>query len=114
MLNIPELQSLGLLRATKVPAELDWLSSDEMAFLIQLRLAGEEGMKKRTVLKYWKNDTDSLIRLQGAGLADWQSDRLGKPAFFALSWKGIEKADQLLAVARTQSQGGIYNPEDNV
>ena len=104
MLNFPELEGLGLLRATKVPAELNWLTSEEMAFLVQLRLAGEEGLKRAQVMKYWRTNTDGIIRLEGAGFADWHHDQVGRPAYFALTWKGMEKADQLLTVARTQSK----------
>jgi hypothetical protein len=102
-----ELDNLGILRQTKVPHELDWMTDDEKRFMLVLLDAGEFGLLKRQVLKELKTQPDLAMRLSAHGLADWGTDRHGKESFFALSNKGEEIAGMLLRIARNASVASL-------
>jgi hypothetical protein len=100
-----ELDSLGILRQTKVPQELSWLSDVEKSFLIEILMAGEEGVHKRRVAKVDKEGTDTIFNITIRGLAQWENDKAGRPTFLVLTWKGDEVAQLLLQIAKRESQG---------
>ncbi len=104
-----ELESLGILRQTKVPAELAWMTDDEKSFVLDLLLAGEEGVHKRVVAKFEKKHPDAVLNLTMRDLARWESDKSGRPTFLVLSWKGDEVAKLLLQIAKHESRRGPRN-----
>lgn len=102
MINSTELDALGLLRTTKVPNELDWMTDDEKVLLIRLLFCGEEGMHSREVTKVRKTTAgaDAILRMEAYGLANWERDGNGRATCFALTWKGIENAQLVKKVAQ--------------
>lgn len=99
-----ELESLGILRQTKVPAELAWMTDEEKSFVLDLLFAGEGGLHKREVQKFGKQNPDALLRLEMRELTIWESDKSGRPTFLVLSWKGDEVAKLLLQIAKHESK----------
>ncbi len=99
-----ELESLGILRQTKVPQELAWMSDAQKAFVLDLLFAGAEGMHKRDVSKFEKKNPDVIFTLTVRDLANWESDKLGKPTFLVLTWKGEEVAQLLLQIAKHENK----------
>jgi len=99
-----ELESLGILRQTKVPAELAWMTDDEKTFVLNLLMAGEGGLHKREVHKHQKKLPEVVLNLEVRDLVRWESDKSGKPMFMVLSWKGEEVAQLLLQIAKHESR----------
>jgi hypothetical protein len=102
MINSAELDALGLLRTTKVPDALDWMTDDEKLLLIRLLFCGEEGMHSREVNRVRKTQAgaDAIMRIEAYGLANWERDGNGRATTFVLSWKGIESAQLVKKVAQ--------------
>lgn len=94
-----ELNSLGILRQTKLPSTLDWLTDADKTLLLDLLLAGEDGISKALIAKWDKAHPESSLRLSTNSLADWITDKRGKPAFLGLTWKGEEAAKMVKEVA---------------
>lgn len=103
--QITELDALGILRQTKVPPELAWMSDAAKSFVLDLFLAGEEGMSKRAVDKLDKQHKDLVFNVTIRSLAEWLTDRNGRPCALALTWQGIDVAKLLHQIARNQSKG---------
>ena len=99
-----ELETLGILKVTRLPAELAWLTDEHKHFLLSLHFAGEEGVHKREVVKFGKKNPDAVFQLEVHNLVQWLSDRAGKPMFMALSWQGDEVAQLLLSIAKNESR----------
>lgn len=94
-----ELEDLGILRQTKLPESLSWLTELEKFIMLELLLCGEEGMHKRRVEKHDKQEPGCILRLDAHGLAQWERDKVGRPMFFTLTWRGDEVAQLLRKVA---------------
>jgi hypothetical protein len=99
-----DLESLGILRQTKVPSQLDWMTDSEKHFMLFLLTAGEFGVHRRYVTKEEKKSPELSSRLSANGMADWHRDRSGKEMFFTLSLKGEETAQLLLKIARNANR----------
>lgn len=99
-----ELESLGILRQTKLPSELAWMSDAEKQLVLMVQLAGEGGLHKRDVTKLSKHNPDMLLNLDARGLVQWDTDKSGRPVFLVLTWKGDEIAQLLLHVAKHESR----------
>lgn len=115
MVNSKELDAMGLLRATKVPHELDWLTDDEKVILLRLLFCGEEGMHIREVSKIQKTQSgsDAILRIEAFGLAGWERDQLGKQTFLCLTWKGTEAAELVRKVARHENKKAVNAERGN-
>lgn len=99
-----ELESMGILRQTKTPDSLKWMNDEEKLFVLQLYMAGEEGLHKRAVEKFSKNHRELTIKLEVHNLAQWERDKNGRLVFFALNWQGFEAGELLLKIAQNQSK----------
>jgi len=99
-----ELEALGILRQTKVPPELDWMTDGEKRFMLALLDAGDEGIHKRIVAKEERQNEFLSLKLSAHGLATWERDKNGREMFFTLTWKGDEVAKLLLTIARNASR----------
>ncbi|MNR71678.1 hypothetical protein D3C71_23100 [compost metagenome] len=109
-----ELESLGILRQTRVPHELDWMTDDEKRFMLVLLEAGEYGLHKRVVLKEEKQKKQEhlSLRLSAHGLAYWARDRNGREMFFTITPKGEDIAATLLRIARNASKVAIREQQE--
>ena len=101
-----ELESLGILKATRLPAEWAWMGDEMKHFVLSLHLAGEEGVHRSEVRKFAKTSPDGVFQLEIKNLVQWLSDKAGKPMFLALTWQGDEVAKLLLSIAKNESQKG--------
>ena len=99
-----ELETLGILRQTKVPPELAWMSDAEKQFMLMLLFAGDGGLHKRTVASFEKKNPEVVLQLHARDFLMWETDKAGRPMFVAMTWKGEEAAKLLLHVARHESQ----------
>jgi len=99
-----ELETLGILRQTKVPTELNWMTDAEKQFMMMLLMAGEEGLHKRDVTKFQKKHADAVFNLDVRGFTNWETDKTGRPMFVVMTWKGEEAAKVLLHVAKHESR----------
>ncbi len=99
-----ELESMGILRQTKTPDSLKWMNDDEKLFMLELLLAGEEGLHKRDVDKFTKKSPDTTIKLEVHNLAQWERDKNGRIMFYVLTWQGAEAAQLLMKIAQNQSR----------
>lgn len=105
-----ELETLGILRQTKVPSELNWMSDAEKQLTLILLMAGEGGLHKRDVRKFEKNNPNVLLNLDMRNYVAWETDQNGRPMFMVLTWKGEEVAKQLLQVAKHESRKAASAP----
>lgn len=99
-----ELESLGVLRQTKVPAELTWMTEPEKRLILSILLAGEHGLHKAAVLKMEAKSPDMLFNVTIRSLAEWVTDKAGRPAALVLTWQGEEVARLLHQVAKHESR----------
>lgn len=106
MVNSKELDALGLLRVTKAPPELDWLTDYEKLLMLRLLFCGESGMHSREITKLRKTEqgSDAILRLEAYGMASWERDYSGRQTTLCLTWKGIETADLLKKVAHSENR----------
>ena len=98
-----ELDTMGILRATKLPAKLEWLNELEITVLLLTLAAGEDGLSRRRVKKMADAGADAVRRLELRDLIKWEHDRFGREAFLTLTWQGDEAAKTLLAVGKHKS-----------
>ena len=105
-----ELESLGILKATRLPAEWAWMNDEMKHFLLSLHFAGEDGVHKSEVKLFSKRCPDGLFQLEIKNLVGWLSDKAGKPMFLALTWQGDEVAQLLLSIAKNESQKDGKSP----
>lgn len=98
-----ELDTLGILRATKLPAKLEWLNELDITVLLHTLAAGEDGLSRRRVKKMGEAGADAVKRLELRDLIKWEHDRFGHAAFLVLTWQGDEAAKTLLAVCKNKS-----------
>lgn len=80
------------------------MTDAQKAFLLDLLFAGEEGLHKRDVTKFDKKNPEVVFTLTVRDLANWESDKLGKPTFLVLTWKGEEVAKLLFQIAKHENQ----------
>lgn len=107
-MEINELESLGILRQTHVPAEFDWMTPGEKLFMLMMLAAGEDGVLKRVVEKEEKKNEHMSMRLSAHGLANWERDRHGQERYFVLSDRGEEVAITLRRIALNASRSSGY------
>lgn len=98
-----DLDSLGLLKATQIPKNYEWLNDEDKVFMLTLMMAGTEGISRRDAYKEEKRAPDILLRLEAHGLTTWERDQRGKLSFYCLTWKGQELAELLLQIAKNKS-----------
>lgn len=103
-----ELDSLGILRQTKLPTSLNWLQDCDKALLLELLFAGETGLSKAYVAKWDKKNPESSMRLSVGSLVDWGTDKRGKPAFLILTWQGEDAANLVRKVAANGTRSNRY------
>lgn len=99
-----ELETLGILRQTKIPQELSWMSDGQKLLMLQLLMAGEDGLHKREVVKFEKKNPDKLLDLEVRGFVQWETDKAGRPMFLTVAWKGEDAAKLLMQIARNESR----------
>ncbi|MCC5610899.1 hypothetical protein LC612_30160 [Nostoc sp. CHAB 5834] len=104
------LDTLGILRQVKVPAELAWMSDEEKSFLLELLFAGEEGIHKRIVTKFSKKSPDAIFNLTVRNMAEWISDKAGRPTFLTVTWKGEDAAKLLFQIAKNDNRKKPWTP----
>jgi hypothetical protein len=102
--NPLELESLGILRQTRLPAQLAWMDDEVKFFMLELLGAGDDGVHKRRVERFRKKQEEALLRLEIAELVVWERDKTGRPMFLALTWRGHEAATLIRAVAVNESR----------
>lgn len=92
-----ELDELGILRSTRIPPHLEWLSEDQMHILLAVLFCGEDGLPRRRSNKF---DQDAVRMLELRDLLQWERDRFGRLSYLCLTWKGEEAAQVLLKIAK--------------
>ena len=97
-----ELDDLGILRSTKVPPRLAWMSDVQIDILLTVLSCGEDGMTRRRSQKF---DCDSVRQLELRDYLTWERDRFGRLAYLCLTWKGEDAAQVLLKIAHHGQQG---------
>lgn len=98
-----ELETLGILRQTKVPQELGWLTDAEKRCLLMVLASGEGGLHKSQLKKILDSAT-VLARLEFKDFLKWETNRNGTPSSITLTWRGEEIAQLLLQIAKNESQ----------
>jgi len=96
-----ELDDLGILRSTKIPPHLAWLSSAQINLLLAVFTCGEEGMTRRRSRKF---DSDVIRQLELRDYLQWERDRFGRLAFLCLTWKGQDAAQVLIKIAHHEQK----------
>ena len=102
-INIVSLDSLGLLKASRVPKEHDWLTDDDKRMIVSVYLCGEGGMARRDAEREQIKNPDVLFRLDANSLAYWEKDKRGNNAYYALTDRGEDLGKLFLMVARNAS-----------
>lgn len=96
-----ELDDLGILRSTKIPPHLVWMSSEQIELLLAVLACGGDGMTRRRAQKF---DADVVRQLELRDYLQWERDRFGRLAFLCLTWKGQDAAQVLLKIARHEQK----------
>lgn len=99
-----ELESMGILLQTKLPAALSWMTDSDKSLVLQLHLAGETGLHKSAVLKFEKKNLETVMNMTVRDLAEWVSDKQGRPCYLTLTWKGEELGKLIFQVAKHESR----------
>jgi hypothetical protein len=99
-----QLDELGILKQTKLPVHLAWLSEQDKQCLLLVLLSGEGGMPKSQVTKFEKQYPDVVFRLEAQNLLSWLTNNRGQQVNLSLSWKGEDIAKLLHLVARNESK----------
>ncbi|MDO8417793.1 MAG: hypothetical protein Q7S87_16455 [Agitococcus sp.] len=99
-----QLDVLGILKQTKLPANLAWLSEGDKQCLLLVHLGGEAGMHKTQAAKFDKQFPDIIFKLEARDLLTWLTNSHGKQVSLSLTWKGEDIAKLLLLVARNESK----------
>ena len=99
-----ELDDLGILKQTKLPRELSWLSDIQKQVMLLVYLAGTDGLHKRELKKFEKKEPSFLVELTFKDYLKWESDKAGRPMFLYSTWKGDEVSKLLLQVAKYESK----------
>lgn len=99
-----ELDDLGILRSTKVPPHLEWMTDKQIEVLLAVLMSGEEGMSKRRTKQF---DADAVRMLELRDYLVWERDRFGRLAFLCLTWKGQEAAQVFLKIAQHESRAAV-------
>ena len=102
--SLGELDKLGLLRVTKLPPELSWLTPIQMELIREVGGCGEEGMRERRTKRLSEEKRDALRMLELRDILYRERDRLGKPVFLCLTWKGQEALQVLQAIERHRAE----------
>lgn len=89
---------LGLLKATKLPKNLDWVGAIELRLLIELR-GYPDGLSRKQVANRFNRYPDRFVRFETSGLVAWQNDRKGQPSILVLTWQGQELSDEIYSRA---------------
>lgn len=99
-----ELDELGILRQKHLPASLSWLAPHHKTLILDIALAGDDGLHKRAVDRFEKNHPGEVLYLSARGLVEWVNDKTGRPVFLVLTWRGEDVAKLLLQIARNESK----------
>ena len=99
-----ELESMGILLQTKLPATLSWMTDGDKSLALQLHLAGEAGLHKSAILKFEKQNPETVMNMTVRDLAEWVSDKQGRPSHLTLTWKGEELGKLVFQVAKHESR----------
>lgn len=100
--SLGDLDRLGLLRVTKIPPELSWLDPVQIQLIFEVGECGEQGMRERKTQRFSEEKRDALRMLELRDILYREHDRLGKPVFLCLTWKGKEALQVLQAVERNR------------
>ena len=101
-MSLGDLDRLGLLRVTKIPPELSWLTPTQIELIFDVAECGEEGMRERKTQRFSEQKRDALRMLELRDILYRERDRLGKPVFLCLTWRGKEALEVLRAVERNR------------
>ncbi|MGC8518957.1 MAG: hypothetical protein ACP5P4_10585 [Steroidobacteraceae bacterium] len=100
--SLGELDKLGLLRVTKLPQDLSWLTAVQIELIFAVGECGEEGMRERHTRRLNEEKRDALRMLELRDILYRERDRLGRPVFLCLTWKGQEALQVLQAIERNR------------
>jgi hypothetical protein len=104
-----ELESMGILLQTKLPAFLSWMTDGDKSLVLQLYMAGEAGTHKTAILKFEKTNPETVLNITVRDLAEWVSDKQGRPSHLTLTWKGEELGKLVCQVAKHESRAEQRN-----
>lgn len=99
---------MGILRQTKVPQELVWMTDTEIQLLLAIYVAGDTGLHKTSIAKLVKLAPDSVFNLSVRDLVEWLTDKSGREVSLVPTWKGEEIAKILHQIARNGSIKPAY------
>jgi hypothetical protein len=105
--SLGELDKLGLLKVTKIPTELSWLTPLHIEMILAVGACGEEGMRERRARRFSEEKRDALRMLELRDILYRERDRLGNPVFLCLTWKGQEALQVLQAIERNRGKSPI-------
>lgn len=99
-----ELDDMGILRTTKIPPHLSWMTNEQVDVLLAVFQCGEDGMPRRRVRQMDETHSDAVRQLELRDYLQWERDRFGRLAYLCLTWKGDEAAQVLLKVAHNEQK----------
>ena len=85
------------------------MSTETKQLMMDLLLAGAEGISIKTLTKYRQTFEAEFVRLEMAMLMQWMPDRTGKPVAVSLTWKGEEAAALLREFAIKETRKFSYS-----
>lgn len=98
--SLGDLDALGLLRVTKIPQHLEWLTPAQIELIFEVAKCGDQGMRERKARHYSEAKRDELRMLELRDLLYRERDVRGQPVFLCLTWQGKEALEVLEAIKR--------------
>ena len=98
--SLGDLDALGLLRVTKIPQHLEWLTPVQIELIFEVADCGEQGMRERKAQRYSQEKRDELRMLELRDILYRERDVRGQPVFLCLTWQGKEALEVLRAIKR--------------
>lgn len=101
-----ELDLFGVLAPANLPDDLSWITADGAIILVNLLLAGEEGISLRRIGASLETK-DALAQLYAHSAVEWLTNKAGVAIAAVLTNKGEDMAALILAIAKNQSRGVV-------
>lgn len=98
-----ELEQLGILHHTRLPSAYSWMTEADRQLCLALGLALPGGLSVVQLRKEERRLPDAGLRLYAYGLAEWETDKVGRPSHFVLTPRGEAVYELLVEMARHPS-----------
>lgn len=97
------LDSLGILRQVKLPAELAWLMDAPAERQLLLDLFLRNGLSRKEAEAFQREHPEEFLNLEIRNMFEWETDKFNRKTGLVLTWRGQDAAEILVRIARNES-----------